>query len=728
MDYDSSKKQTVLVVDDDAVIRLLAREALEPEGFTIEEAIDGVTALATARRIVPDLILLDVQMPAKNGFDVCADVRADPLLAHVPILIATGLDDVESIERAYRLGATNFIEKPISWNTLAYDVRYAIRNAELEAELRVAHASAQERLEQLKSENAERRRAEGALRESEVRFRRLFETAKDGILLLDYATERIADVNPALLEMIGYQRSDLLGERLVDVAPFNDVPDCRTVLDELRAEKRVRADQWRLATRDGFTLDVEFIGNVYEADGGARVMQCNVRDITERIETEARMRYMALHDALTGLPNRALLQDHLSQAITAARRNKQKIAVLMLDLDNFKEVNDSLGHHVGDDLLETTAKRLRKCLRESDIVARLGGDEFVVTLMDVADARHVEVVAHKILKALAQPYDLEGREVQVGTSIGISLYPNDGEDAGALLRAADTAMYDAKGSGRGTFRCFTPALNDAAQRRLVLANDIRHACTRGEFVVFYQPQVSLESGNIVGVEALLRWRHPEQGLVAPSTFIPLLEETGLIVEIGEWVLRTACAQSVAWQNEGLPPMRVAVNLSARQFYRGDIVRTVAQALEESGLEPHLLELELTESLTLDDTDATIRIMHDLKMLGVSLSLDDFGTGWSSLSYLRRFPLDRIKIDRSFMRDVATHTGASTIVQSIMHLAQKLGIQCIAEGLETPDQLGYLDDQMCPEVQGFLFAPALPASELAAMLQSPQPLETWQGAA
>lgn len=443
-------------------------------------------------------------------------------------------------------------------------------------------------------------------------------------------------------------------------------------------------------------------------------------NITDRKQADVQVRYMALHDALTGLPNRVLLEDRLGQAIALACRNQKSVAVLMLDLDRFKNINDSLGHYAGDRLLEAVAVRLQACLRESDVVGRPGGDEFVIGVSMLSASRDVETVAQKILVAMAEPFEIEGRELQIGASIGISVYPDDGEDPAVLLQFADAAMYEAKKRGRGIYCFFTPKLNEATQHRQQLEIDLHQACARGEFVLHYQPVVSTNSGRITGVEALLRWLHPQEGLISPNQFIPQLEELGLMVEVGDWVLKTACLQNMAWQKEGLPRMRVAVNLSAQQFYRGDIVGTVQKVWLETGLEAKWLELELTESLTLDGSENTIEIMRDLKRIGVSLSLDDFGTGWSSLSYLRKFPLDLIKIDRSFMRDITSDSAAEAVVRSILSLSHNLGLGCIAEGVETRQQLEYLQKQRCPEMQGFLYSPAVSGRQCGALLLSGKP--------
>jgi diguanylate cyclase (GGDEF)-like protein/PAS domain S-box-containing protein len=438
-------------------------------------------------------------------------------------------------------------------------------------------------------------------------------------------------------------------------------------------------------------------------------------NITERKRAEARIQHMALHDALTGLPNRVLLVDRLSQAISFARRSGKHVAVLMLDLDRFKSVNDSFGHHVGDGLLEIVAVRLKSCLRESDVVARWGGDEFVVILPEVNQPRGAEMVAEKILTALAEPFPIENHRLQISASIGICQFPADGDNSGGLLEIADAAMYEAKKRGRDTYSFFTPELTQATLRRKKLEVDLREACIRGEFTLYYQPLVAVDSSCITAVEALLRWHHPELGIISPTEFIPLLEELGLIAEAGNWVLKTACIQNVEWKKMGLSPVRVAVNVSAQQFLRGNIVNAVRSALCESGLDPQWLELELTESLTLDDSGTSIAIMQELKQIGVSLSLDDFGTGWSSLSYLRQFPLDRIKIDRSFLRDVGTHSSAEAVVRSILNLGRNLGLSCVAEGVETTEQLTYLKSQKCAEMQGYLYSVPLPAGDCGALM-------------
>lgn len=677
---------TILVVDDTPANLEVAVSHLEESGYRVLVAQGGEEALSRARRVQPDLILLDVMMPGIDGFETCRRLKKLEAVEDVPVVFMTALTETEDKVTAFGAGGVDYVTKPFQIEELLARVRthLALRTAQLR------------------------------LQASEIRYRRLFETSRDGILLVDLERDRVTDVNASLIEMLGLPREDIVGKRPQELAVLRDAPG-QLGLGRLLLHEQVPNEHWALQRSDGTSFDVELRTNAYQVNG-TRMVQCNLRDITERKQAETRIRYLALHDALTSLPNRVLLQDRLTQAIHVGRRHGEGLAVMMLDLDHFKNINDSLGHHIGDRLLESVAQRLLGCVRESDIVARLGGDEFVITLLNIDSCEAAEHVARKILHTLAEPFVIDSHELHTSASIGISRYPADGEDPGTLLRAADSAMYHAKSEGRGTLRFFTAAMSEAAQRRLMLTNDVRHAADRGELAIYYQPQVAANSGAVMGVEALLRWQHPRHGMISPEEFVPLLEETGLIVEVGNWVLRNACKQAVAWHQEGLPKLRMAVNLSSQQFYRGDIVRTVAQALEESGLAPECLELELTESLTLDDTEQTIKLMHELKRLGVCLSLDDFGTGWSSLSYLRRFPLDRIKIDRSFLRDMVSQPAAAAVVRSIMRLARTLGLSCIAEGVETPEQLAYLRRQMCAEIQGFLFSPAIPDAELDVMLR------------
>jgi diguanylate cyclase (GGDEF)-like protein len=440
-----------------------------------------------------------------------------------------------------------------------------------------------------------------------------------------------------------------------------------------------------------------------------------VQDVTERKRQEARIEHLAYHDALTGLPNRAMLMDRLARTLAHAQRARQQVAVVFLDLDRFKLVNDTLGHHVGDQLLQEVARRLREALRDDDTVARVGGDEFQVVLGNVAGASDAARVAEKLMLVLSEPFVLEGQELHVTASLGVSLFPRDGASGELLLKYADTALYEAKGEGRNAYRFFSAEMNVQAHGRLQLENDLRRAVERDELVLHYQPQLDLATGEVSAVEALVRWRHPRRGLVPPNAFIPMAEETGLVLGIGEWVLAEACRQVGAWQRAGVGLPRVAVNISARQLQRPGLDGAVRRALAASGLAPQALELEITESSVMLDPQHARAVLQSLRDLGVQLSIDDFGTGYSSLAYLKRLPLDRLKIDRSFIHGFPADGDDAAIVETIIVMTHKLGLRVIAEGVETLEQRLQLERQGCDEMQGFLLAHPVPADELPALL-------------
>ncbi|MDX9707122.1 MAG: EAL domain-containing protein, partial [Azospira sp.] len=422
-------------------------------------------------------------------------------------------------------------------------------------------------------------------------------------------------------------------------------------------------------------------------------------------------------DSLTGLANRSLLHDRINQSILQAKRSGKLVGVLLLDLDRFKLINDGFGHAPADNLLKTVAERLGRCVRETDTVARLGGDEFVVVAGSIDDPESLAGIAAKVLRQLAQPLDIEGKEVFITASIGIATYPRDGEHGEALLRNADVAMYRVKEYGRNSYRFYTPEMNHMALDRLDMEGNLRRALEREEITPFFQPVLSLQSGRIVGAEALARWNHPRIGMIHPAEFITLAEETGLIIPLGERVLRLVCEQIAAWQAAGLPPLRVAINISARQFRQDNLPELLAGILEETGVSGEMLELELTESMVMHDVDNAVSMLRDLKQLGVTLSLDDFGTGYSSLAHLKRFPIDVLKIDRSFVRDIDREADDAAIARAVIAMAHTLGLRVIAEGVETEAQFELLRGYGCDDFQGFLFSRAVPAVEFEQLVRS-----------
>ena len=523
---------------------------------------------------------------------------------------------------------------------------------------------------------------------------------------------RIRYVNEAACQVLGYSKEELLALTVHDIDPGLPRSSWQGQWEEVKgAGSSTLESSYR--TKDGRIFPVEIANNYIRIQ--EKEYNCFfVRDISEQKETEESLNHLANYDGLTYLPNRTLLMDRLVQALMRAYRYKKIVAVLFIDLDHFKAINDSLGHSIGDLLLQTVAGRLRKSVRDEDPVARLGGDEFAVVFSDVSNAQDVAKIIKKLPEIFEMPFSLMEHEVFVTASIGVSVYPNDGERAENLLRDADTAMYRAKEKGRNNYQFFLPEMNVEISRRLELESALRHALERNEFLLHYQPQVDLATGRIIGVEALLRWKHPDRGMVSPGQFIPLAEDTGLIVPIGEWVLQTACMQNKTWQSNGIDPIRMAVNLSARQFQHPNLVGEVSRALKGSGLAPDYLELELTESI-MEKAEAAIMVLRELSQMGIEISLDDFGTGYSSLSYLKRFPINKLKIDQSFVRDLTTDSEVVAIVRTIITLARSLRLKVIAEGVEKDEELSILRSLDCDEIQGYLFCRPLPADEVTVLL-------------
>ncbi len=575
----------------------------------------------------------------------------------------------------------------------------------------------------LRQEVKRRHEAVTALEESERRFRETVDLLPQSV----FETDRVGRVvfwNRCALDLSGYSAEDLDGGLLLPQLIASEEGDrLQEVFQQVMTGQRLVNSQFTVRKKDGSTLPALISADAMASQGQTIGIRGSIVDISDRVQTEetlrqneTRLNYLAYHDTLTDLPNRALFQDRLEHALARARRFGSQLALLIIDLARFKNFNDSLGHDIGDQVLWKVACQLRNGLREVDTLARIGGDEFVIVLENVASQADVATVAKKVLSLLVQPISLREHQLFLTASIGVSLYPHNGEDASSLMRKADRAMYQAKNKGGDCFSFFSAEDDDLVEERLFLENDLRQAVDRHELLLHYQPQIDLASGRLVGVEALVRWQHSERGMIPPGDFIPLAEVTGLIVSIGEWVLRAACIQGQRWQQAGLPPVRVAVNISTWQVRQPDFVDMVEGILEESGFDPRLLELEITESAVMDNVQEAVRILSIFQQRGISLAIDDFGTGYSSLSSLQRLPLSKLKIDRSFIREVTSNANDAALTSSVIALGRTMGLGVVAEGVETEEQLLFLQQKDCAQVQGFLFSKPLPAREVAALFE------------
>jgi len=553
----------------------------------------------------------------------------------------------------------------------------------------------------------------------EAHYRAVVENATEGILTLDQQGHVVRN-NTAAEKIFGYGPSEMIGVHFSELLAPASVGLCIGPDGAIHAASGLSLEARK---KKGETIPVLLSLSAFTYQG-TPYFTAILQDISERVVFEKRLARLAYYDSLTGLPNRRLFHDRLEQALNRARRSEKLVGILFLDLDHFKEINDTLGHLFGDMLLQEAAKRLSAVVRKEDTVARLGGDEFTVILENISKVDHVEEVAKKILHVLKLPFHLDKHEVYVTASIGITFYPLDDNDIERLIMNADSAMYQAKSEGRGTYRLYTAHIYQVAEERLVMETALRKAVESAsnfilqyqpEFMLHYQPEIDQYSGEVTGVEALVRWRHPQLGLLSPDRFIPLSEETGLIVPLGEWILRAACKQAVAWRASGLPPFNIAVNVSARQLQNRNIVQQIANILEEAGMEARYLELELTESMILNKTNELIAILRDLKAMGITISIDDFGTGHSSLANLQLLPVDKVKIDISFVRNIVTNEHDAAIVDGIIEMAHKLGMKVVAEGVETEEQLMYLLAHHCDIMQGYHFSRPMAAADLEALL-------------
>lgn len=700
------KRPLVLVVDDEATQRMLSAQYLEQAGFDVIEARDGEAALAAYEGHRPDLVLLDVRMPRMDGFTVCARIREMVDGAEVPIVMVTGLDDINALEKSYRSGATDFITKPVAWETLSYRVRYLLRAGN----------------------------AIQALRQSEARLMQAQRVAQLGYWEWDLVRDHVhwsdqvfhlLPIDPSVL--------DNSFQSFLEFVHPDDRRLVNTAIDDALADRSPYRVEHRVIGPDGNEVTVEQQAEVIFGDNDVPLrMVGTVQDISERKRAEQQIHQLAYYDALTGLPNRQQFHRHAERVLRRSRRDGRQFALIFLDLDEFKYINDTLGHNAGDELLCKIADYLEESIRATDILgkatpeddlnaalSRLGGDEFTILLPGLNEAEVAAKVAERLLEKLRSPTQIQGKEFFVTGSMGIALYPADGDSIDVLLKHADIAMYHAKQGGRNNYRFFAAHMDERVQMRLSMESKLKRALENDELDLHYQAKIEIATGRIVGVEALLRWQNAEMGNVPPSRFIPLAEETGIIVPIGDWVLQRACRQAAAWRRAGLAPVSVAVNLSSHQLRRGGLVERVEQVLRATGLDARWLELELTESVIMENAEETVRVLNRLKEMGVVLSVDDFGTGYSSMSYLKRFPLDVIKIDKSFVNDITTDPNDAIIVKAIIALAHGLEVTSIAEGVETEEQLRFLRDHGCDQIQGYLVSRPVPAAQMATLLDADQ---------
>jgi len=696
--------ESILVVDPDADARAMIQQSVGEAGFDVIEASSGQQGLRLCDEQMPALILVNMQLPDMGGISFCQQLRAMAAGSDVPLVMVAEEDN--AIEHAYDSGATDFMLKPINWHLITHRLRYilrastAMRSAQTNAQL-LAQAQRIARLGNwtwdMHNENMyvsdEICRIFGVPGTSPCVFHQLF-------------TNSIHDEDKKALDL-AIDRA--IGGDTADVELRICRPDCMQRILLVHIEKNPNANEHH--------------------------MLGTMQDITERKQADEAIRKLAFYDQVTGLPNRTLFREHLSMAMNHAKRNDTKIAVLFLDLDNFKRINDSLGHVAGDQLLQEVSSRLQQSIRATDLaatdvssperkderkhsLARLGGDEFTVMLVNIQHDAQINIVSKRILDSLNEPFMLAGNRVVVTSSIGVAIYPEDGDEIDTLLKHADTAMYQVKSSGRNGVFFYDDELRRQSQNRIQLEGELYHALEHDEMTLFYQPKVSAKSLRVSGFEALIRWIHPERGMIPPLDFISVAEDSGLIIPMGKWVIKTACRQHQAWLKAGFGPISISVNLSCHQFADRKLLHAVRDTLEETGMDPECLEFEITESVLMQDADTAMLVLGEMKKMGAKISIDDFGTGYSSMAYLKHFPIDVLKVDRSFIMNIPDDEQEATITTAIVKLAHALDLGVVAEGVENAAQLHFLSALNCDQIQGYFFSPPVPAEKAELFINTP----------
>ncbi|MBO1510242.1 EAL domain-containing protein [Metabacillus bambusae] len=708
MNMSCDEKINILLVDDRPE-NLLALEAIiESDDRNLIKAFSGEEALKYLLKYDFAAILLDVQMPGIDGFGTAKIIKAREKTKNIPILFITANNmDSEHIFTGYSIGAIDYILKPFDPIILKAKVEGFVELYKMNQTLFQQAEILTEKKRELENAYTELSKTTSELRVSEALANVISETSIDSMIIIDNSG-LILKVNPAVEKMFLYDEKTIIGKNIsvlfsneIAKNQINHILEAINNLDQIIGYENL--NEVNVTRKDGTSFPAEIqIGKRYVQD--RCIVACTIRDITKKKQYQEMISHMAYHDGLTDLPNRRYFNDQLNQKLNHAKQTNQSFALMYLDMDRFKYINDSLGHNIGDKVLQEIANRLTKSVRESDFVARVGGDEFNILLPDTNRENALDI-AENIIEAFKSPFYFGNYELFITTCIGVSVFPFDGDDPLVLVKNADAALYRAKEQGKNNYKVFHSGMNIQSYRTFIMQNELRKAIEREEFLLVYQPRIDIETGTIKSAEALIRWEHPSWGTILPSEFIPLAEETGQIVEIGEWVLKSACKQNKIWQDKGLAPIRIAVNFSAQQFLQKDLIDTIKNVLIDTAVSPNLLEIEITESVLMGNETTISNTLNQLRKIGIFISIDDFGTGYSSLSYLRRFPLNTLKIDKSFIRDISTTSSNSNLlISTIISLAHSLNMSVIAEGVETEEQLNTLRKLNCEEIQGYLFSP------------------------
>lgn len=691
-----SQSSTVLVADDDPAQRLLLKSVVEQLGLKVVVAENGIEAVELFKSCEPDLVLLDIKMPIMDGLQASEQIRQDQNGQDVPIVLITGSDDHESISRAFDLGVSDFITKPVIWPILAHRLRYLLK----------ANATFMD------------------LKSSERRLRNTQKLAAIGHWEWDFTTETIK-LSEQMYGLLNLSVRDFNGsiEAFFALLPADVRTRIIDALDDAKNGSGFWAIDHMINLNGGGVRVVHQQGEIfYDEHGKPSSTQGLMQDITKRKLAEDEVRHLAYYDSLTGLPNRLHFTENAELNLLLAQKMSSKVALIFMDIDDFKRVNDGLGHYAGDILLQKVAHRLVEELREHDSVSksykesglevssqqlsRLGGDEFTIMLTELTSRNEVQKVCERLVKTLSKSIEVSGNELVVSGSFGIAIFPEDGKDLATLMRHADIAMYQAKAMGKNNLCFYNENLDSSRLARLTLELKLRHAIENEIIEIYFQPIINSETGQLNGAEVLARWNDPELGFIHPDTFIPLAEDTGLIIALGDWVLKQSCRQAKHWQDEGHKPIRISVNVSAQQFRQNDFAEKVLNCLNEEGLAAEYLELEITESMLMDNLEKVIEHLKRLKNIGVHISIDDFGSGYSSMSYLKLLPIDKLKIDRSFITGLTEHQSDNAIVKAIIALSIGLQLNIVAEGVETIEQRDFLTSNGCKEIQGYLYSKPL----------------------